>query len=118
MRQAVRAARLLAERRRPPAAGRLARRPGCRAARSSQHAPNVAKLNASSGPTRHRRAVDGHLRAHEAAFGITDATLGTLVFVRDYVSIDGTHHLAWMQRRAGIDVYGAGCDQRERRTAR
>jgi hypothetical protein len=49
-----------------------------------------------------------YVRSHEAAFGISDATLRTLRFQGDYVSIDGTHHLAWTQERAGITVFGAG----------
>jgi extracellular elastinolytic metalloproteinase len=49
-----------------------------------------------------------YLRQHQAAFGITADTLSTLTFVRDYVSIDGTHHVYWRQSRGGIPVFGSG----------
>ncbi len=71
----------------------------------------VAKLNGFlSGPrSGSARAIAlEYLRRHEAAFGITDATLATLSFRGDYVSIDGTHHLSWTQSHAGIPVFGAG----------
>jgi hypothetical protein len=71
----------------------------------------VAKLDGFlSGPHQGSARTIGldYLKQHEAAFGITDATLRTLSFVRDYVSIDGTHHLSWRQVRAGIPVFGSG----------
>ena len=113
MRQAVRAARLLAQA--PPALRRLDASLGVQGVVQLDPITGtpriIAKLNGFLSAPRigsaHAVAMD-YLRAHEAAFGITDATLGTLVFVRDYVSIDGTHHLAWTQRRAGIDVFGSG----------
>jgi len=71
----------------------------------------IAKLNGFLSPARSgsaRAIALDYLRRQEAAFGITDATLRTLSFRRDYVSIDGTHHLSWTQSRAGIPVYGSG----------
>ncbi|HEV8564262.1 MAG TPA: M36 family metallopeptidase [Actinomycetota bacterium] len=71
----------------------------------------VAKLDGFlTGPQHGSAAAIGldYLRRHEAAFGISDATLRTLSFVRDYVSIDGTHHVSWRQTRAGIPVFGSG----------
>src|SRR4029077_289639 len=113
MQQAVRAARQL--RQSPPALRRLDASLGVQGVVQFDPITGtpriVAKLNGFlSGPhagSPRTVAID-YLRAHEAAFGITDATLGTLSFARDYVSIDGTHHLAWTQQRAGIDVFGSG----------
>ncbi len=71
----------------------------------------VAKLNGFlTGPKRGTaRSIGlGYLRTHAAAFGIGVATLRTLSFARDYVSIDGTHHVSWTQSRAGIPVFGSG----------
>ena len=113
MRQAVRAARLLAQA--PPALRQLDASLGVQGVVQLDPITGtpriIAKLNGFLSAPRAgsaRVVAMDYLRAHEAAFGITDATLGTLVFVRDYVSIDGTHHLAWTQRRAGIDVFGSG----------
>jgi hypothetical protein len=71
----------------------------------------VAKLNGFLTGTQAGSAEKiglDYLRHREAAFGISDATLRTLTFVRDYVSIDGTHHVSWTQSRSGIPVFGSG----------
>src|SRR6185312_5600952 len=71
----------------------------------------VAKLNGFlTGPRQGSAAAIGldYLRQHQAAFGIDAATLSTLTLVRDYVSIDGTHHVFWRQSRGGISVFGSG----------
>jgi extracellular elastinolytic metalloproteinase len=71
----------------------------------------VADLNGTlTGPSADpppRIALD-YLEAHRHAFGLTADDLDLLRFRRDYVDILGTHHLAWVQRRNGIKIFGAG----------
>jgi hypothetical protein len=43
-----------------------------------------------------------------AALGLTPATLASLRLTRDYVSIDGTHHLFYVQSINGVPVFGNG----------
>src|SRR5262249_14453561 len=45
---------------------------------------------------------------HAAALGLTEATLGSLKLARNYVSIDGTHHLFYVQTVNGLPVFGNG----------
>ena len=42
------------------------------------------------------------------AFGLNPGDLKTLVLVRDYVDIEGTHHLSWIQERHGIRAFDNG----------
>jgi extracellular elastinolytic metalloproteinase len=48
------------------------------------------------------------LADNRAALGLTPETLATLELARDYVSIDGTHHLFYRQVIDGIAVFGQG----------
>ena len=50
----------------------------------------------------------GYVRNNAAAFGLSESSLATLKLVRDYVSIDGTHHLYWAQQLDGVPVFGNG----------
>src|SRR5215218_2910584 len=43
-----------------------------------------------------------------AALGLTQQALSSLELVRDYVSIDGTHHLSYRQSIGGVPVFGNG----------
>jgi hypothetical protein len=49
-----------------------------------------------------------YVRSNVAAFGLNAESLAQLKLVRDYVSIDGTHHLYWIQQIAGVPVFGNG----------
>jgi extracellular elastinolytic metalloproteinase len=49
-----------------------------------------------------------YVTSHAAALGLTQQALGSLQLVRDYVSIDGTHHLFYAQRIGGVPVFGNG----------
>ncbi|HTG47335.1 MAG TPA: M36 family metallopeptidase [Actinomycetota bacterium] len=113
MREAVRSARLLAQA--PPALRRLRTSLGTQGVVELDPVTAtpriIAKLNGFlSGPRAgSARAIAMHyVRTHAAAFGVTDPALRSLSFVRDYVSIDGTHHVAWTQRYAGVPVFGSG----------
>jgi hypothetical protein len=52
----------------------------------------------------------GYVRAHLDAFGLAPADLRTFVPTRDYVDIDGTHHLAWAQEASGIRAFDNGLE--------
>jgi extracellular elastinolytic metalloproteinase len=43
----------------------------------------------------------GFLRTYRRAFGVRHADFATLRFRNDYVDIEGTHHLSWVQRTHG-----------------
>jgi extracellular elastinolytic metalloproteinase len=43
-----------------------------------------------------------------SALGLTQQTLASLTLTRDYVSIDGTHHLFYVQSINGVPVFGNG----------
>src|SRR6266496_3547742 len=71
----------------------------------------VARLDGFlTGPAR-GAATDialGYLRQHLAAFGLTTPDLATLRLSRDYVDIAGIHHLSYVQRIGGEQVFGNG----------
>ncbi|RKS77452.1 fungalysin/thermolysin propeptide [Motilibacter peucedani] len=50
----------------------------------------------------------GYLRAHTALFGTDKATVEGLAQTRDYVDVDGTHHLSFAPRVEGLPVFGGG----------
>jgi hypothetical protein len=50
----------------------------------------------------------GYLTANAAALGMNPAAIAALRLTRDYVDIDGTHHLAFQQKIAGVPVFGNG----------
>jgi len=49
-----------------------------------------------------------YVSANAAVFGLRAEDLSSLELVRDYVDIGGTHHLSWVQRAAGIPLFGNG----------
>ena len=50
----------------------------------------------------------GYVRAHAAVFGLSAADLARLGPARDYVDIEGIHHLAFVQRVGGVPLFGNG----------
>ena len=50
----------------------------------------------------------GYAANNAAALGLTQQTLASLKLVRNYVSIDGTHHLFYQQSIKGVPVFGNG----------
>jgi hypothetical protein len=73
-----------------------------------------------TGPSRRpaRDVALSYVRRHAAGLGLTAADLGTLHFRRDYVDIEGTHHLAWTQKIGGENVFGAGLQAAVSRSGR
>jgi extracellular elastinolytic metalloproteinase len=68
----------------------------------------VAKLDGFlTGPSKKPavRVARDYLRAHADLFGVDPATL---TLRRDYVDIDGTHHLSFLQRVGSVPVFGNG----------
>jgi extracellular elastinolytic metalloproteinase len=51
-----------------------------------------------------------YVRAHRLAFGLTPSDLRTFHLRRDYVDVGGTHHLSWVQRVGGIEVFPNGLE--------
>ena len=50
----------------------------------------------------------GYVRAHADVFGLDDAALARLSLRQDYVDIDRTHHLSFVQTIGGVPVFGNG----------
>jgi extracellular elastinolytic metalloproteinase len=50
----------------------------------------------------------GYVRGNAAAFGLDAQAIAGLQLTRDYVSIDGTHHLFFTQKVNGVPVFGNG----------
>lgn len=50
----------------------------------------------------------GYATRNADALGLTPQALGALKLARDYVSIDGTHHLSYTQSIGGVTVFGNG----------
>ena len=50
----------------------------------------------------------GYVRSNAAAFNLTTDAVGNLTLAREYVSIDGTHHLFFQQKVNGVPVFGNG----------
>ena len=50
----------------------------------------------------------GYVSANAAAFGLSPETMRGLELARDYVSIDGVHHLFYVQKVNGVPVFGNG----------
>ena len=50
----------------------------------------------------------GYVRAHAAVFGLDSSALSALTLRKDYVDVDGTHHLSFVQKVKGIPVFGNG----------
>jgi Zn-dependent metalloprotease len=71
-------------------------------------ARNDGFLTAASTAPAAAVALD-YVRAHQSVFGLDAQTLAGLKLRNDYVSIDGTHHLSFIQVGAnGVPVFGNG----------
>ena len=55
-----------------------------------------------------RDIVMGYVQANHAVFGLDASALKGLSLRRDYVDVDGTHHLSFVQKVSGIPVFGNG----------
>jgi extracellular elastinolytic metalloproteinase len=49
-----------------------------------------------------------YVAARPGVFGLSSADIAALKLVRDYVSVDGTHHLFFSQAASGIPLFGNG----------
>jgi extracellular elastinolytic metalloproteinase len=49
-----------------------------------------------------------YVRAHQAVFGLDASALAGLTLRQDYVDVDGSHHLSFVQTVGGIPVFGNG----------
>ena len=52
--------------------------------------------------------ASSYVAAHAAAFGLDSSGLAALHLRTDYVSVDGTHHLSYVQQMNGLNVFGNG----------
>ena len=71
----------------------------------------VARLDGTlTGPSKQAPAdiALAYVRAHRGAFGVDERDLAQLHLNRDYVDIDGTHHLVWQQRVRGVPAFDNG----------
>jgi extracellular elastinolytic metalloproteinase len=50
----------------------------------------------------------GYVRSHASAFGLNSADIDGLHLARDYVDVQGTHHLSFTQSADGVTVFGNG----------
>jgi hypothetical protein len=66
-------------------------------------------LTGPSGRPASAVALD-YVRTHRTAFGLSRADLRTFRLRRDYVDVGGTHHLSWVQRVGGVDVFPNGLE--------
>ena len=64
-------------------------------------------LTGASGASAQSIAL-GYVQRNRDAFGLDAAAFGSLSLARDYVSIDGTHHLSFVQAIGGVTVFGNG----------
>ena len=105
------------------APGRRALRalPALRAALGDQL---VADLDPLTGTPRQLARLDGmltgpargaargialsYVRAHEDVFNLSAGDLAGLRLQRDYVDVEGTHHLSWVQTAGGVELFGNG----------
>jgi extracellular elastinolytic metalloproteinase len=55
-----------------------------------------------------RQIALDYVRAHLDSFGLTAADLDTFDLQRDYVDIEGIHHLSWVQVADATPVFGNG----------
>ncbi len=51
-----------------------------------------------------------YVGAHRIAFGLSRSDLRTFHLRRHYVDIEGTHHLSWVQRVGGLEVFPNGLE--------
>ena len=52
--------------------------------------------------------ASSYVAANAAAFGLDSSALAALHLRVDYVSVDGTHHLSYVQQINGLNVFGNG----------
>lgn len=50
----------------------------------------------------------GYVRAHADVFRLSPADLAGLILRRDYVDVEGVHHLSWVQQAGGVPLFGNG----------
>ena len=65
-----------------------------------------------------RSVALSYVRQHVVALGLTRADLRTFHFHRDYVDIEGTHHLSWTQEIGGEKIFDAGLQASVTRSGR
>ncbi|WP_412538301.1 M36 family metallopeptidase [Longispora sp. K20-0274] len=103
---------------------RTAGNPQVRALRDALGPQGIVDIDPVTGTPRLVAKVDGfltgpgradagtvaldYLRAHPDVFGLSPAAVAGLTLRKDYVDIAGTHHLHYVQRVAGVPVYGNG----------
>jgi hypothetical protein len=63
-----------------------------------------------TGPSKARPAdvALGYVASHPDVFRLGAGARAAMRLVRDYVSVDGTHHLSWVQHAGGVPVFGNG----------
>ncbi|MCO8276137.1 M36 family metallopeptidase [Actinoplanes sp. TRM 88003] len=79
--------------------------------RASGTPRRVAKLDGFlTGPSKQKptRIALDYVKAHPEVFGLSAAALASLELRQDYVDIEGTHHLSWVQVADGVPVFGNG----------
>jgi hypothetical protein len=102
-------------------AAALSTRPSVRTLRSQLGDQGIVDIDPLTGTPRQVARLDGfltgpsrkpavvvardYLKAHADLFGVDPATLR---LSRDYVDIDGTHHLSFLQRVGDVPVFGNG----------
>ncbi|QWZ09402.1 M36 family metallopeptidase [Nocardioides panacis] len=105
-------------------AARAASRPETRRLRGSLGDQALLDLDGATGTPRLLTRLDGFLTGrssqgaakvtlgyvadHHDALGLSSKDLKTFHLRRDYVDVDGTHHLSWTQKVGGVDVFGNG----------
>ncbi|MGX6604280.1 M36 family metallopeptidase [Micromonosporaceae bacterium Da 78-11] len=110
-----------------PAAGLLRAAPSgdaVRKLRDQLGVQGVVEIDPATGTPRRVARLDGFLTAasrqqpaaialayvtaHADVFGLTDADISLLSLRKDYVDVEGTHHLSFVQTPAGVPVFGNG----------
>ncbi|MCA2212401.1 M36 family metallopeptidase [Jidongwangia harbinensis] len=79
--------------------------------RSTGTARRVARLDGFlTGPTEKAPATVAldYVKAHPEVFGLAAAEVANLTLRKDYVDVDGTHHLSFTQSVDGVPVFGNG----------
>ncbi|CAN5724903.1 hypothetical protein BH18ACT15_BH18ACT15_12060 [soil metagenome] len=64
-------------------------------------------LTRSSGASASSVAL-GYVRSHDSVFGLSGRAVSKLKQVRNYVDVEGTHHLSWTQTVNGVPLFGNG----------
>ncbi|GAA5024477.1 M36 family metallopeptidase [Actinopolymorpha pittospori] len=98
--------------------------PGVRDLRRSLGTEGIVDIDGLTGTPRQVARTDGFLtgpsraaaktialsyvRAHAAAFRLSGADIDRLQLRQDYVDVEGTHHLSFVQSVGGVTVFGNG----------